>query len=68
MSRQSRIDCHVVMITLIQLHNGKEQVRQREIQNVQFEEKKSTRKCNVGAKSYVQGDEQMKEKPDAKWE
>lgn len=30
------------------------------MQNAQFEVKKRTRKCNVGSKSYVQGDEKFK--------
>ena len=38
----------------MQIHNGKEQAEQAEIRNVQFEEKRSTRKCN-GAKSRAQG-------------
>lgn len=40
--------------SLMQIHNGKEQAEQAEIQNVQFEEKRGTRKCH-GTKSSAQG-------------
>ena len=36
-------------------------MEQGKVQNVHFEEKRATRKCN-GAKSHVHGDEQTKEK------
>ena len=45
----------------MQIYNEKEQAGQREIQNVQFEEKSRDRKCN-GVKSSVQEDKQIKEK------
>lgn len=51
----------------MQTYNEKKQGGQREIQIVQFEEKKSTRKCNDGAKSYAQGGKKFKERPDGKW-
>lgn len=44
--------------------NGKEQVGQKEIQNVQSGEKYSTRKFNVGAKAC---DERDKGRPDMRW-
>lgn len=40
---------------------------QGETQEVQFEEKKKTKKCNVGAKPYAQGDETLQENLDAEW-
>lgn len=45
----------------MQLYNEKEQARQLEIQNVQYEEKGSTRKCN-GSKSCAQGDKRFYKK------
>lgn len=51
----------------MQVYNEKEQEGQKEMQNIHFEEKKNTRKCNVGVKSYAQGDEKFKEKPDTMW-
>lgn len=41
----------------MQIHNEKEQIGQKEIQNVKSEEKQSTRKFNVGAKCHAQRDE-----------
>lgn len=38
----------------------KEQLGKKEIQNMQFEEKKSPQKSNIGLKSYVQRDEKLK--------
>ena len=48
-SRQPGIDCVVwfSMITLLQIYNEEEQVGQGEIPSVQFEEKRSIRKCNA---------------------
>lgn len=43
----------------------KEQAGQREIPSIEFEEKRSTRKCH-GAKSGPQGDKKFKEKPGTK--
>jgi hypothetical protein len=40
----------------MQIYNETELAGQTEMQNVQFEEKRSTRKCD-GAKSYAQGDD-----------
>ena len=42
----------------------KRETREKEIQNVQFEEEKNTWKSNAGAKSSAQGDKKLKEKPD----
>ena len=47
------------------MYNEKEQAKQGKLQNTQFAEKRSTRKCD-GAESCAQGDKQIKEKPDAK--
>lgn len=47
----------------MQIYKEKEQVGQREMQNVQFEDKTSTKKCNIGVKSGGQGDKKLKEKP-----
>lgn len=55
----------LLVITLRQMYNDKKQAGQREIQNVQFE-KRSTSKCN-GVKSSDQGDKRLKEKSDVKW-
>ena len=43
----------------MKIHNEEEPAEQVKIQNVQFEEKRSTRKWN-GAKSCVQGDKRIK--------
>lgn len=37
-------------LTLLQVYNEKKQTRQKEIENVQFEGKKSTRKLNIAAR------------------
>lgn len=60
-SRQPNINCVVwlLVLTLMQTYNVKKQARQRERQNVQFEEKRSTTKCS-GAKSSAQGYESLK--------
>lgn len=55
----------LLVSTLAQVCNEKEQVGQKEIQNVQFVGKKNTRRCNVGAKSCAKGDKKFKERPDA---
>ena len=41
-------------------------LRKEKIQNVQFEEKRSTRRCN-GARTSAQGNKMFKEKSSAKW-
>lgn len=48
MSVQPSVDCIFVVIFFIflQIYKEKEQGSQRERQNKQFEEKRSTRKCN----------------------
>lgn len=48
------------------LYNETEKARQQEIQNVQVEEKRSTRKYS-GAKSSAYRDRKFKEKTGAKW-
>lgn len=66
-SRLASID-HIIWLLvsiLAQVCNEREQVGQREVQNVQFVEKKNTRRCNIGAKSHAKGDKKFKETPDA---
>lgn len=65
-SRLPSIDCIIWLLVsiLAQVCNEREQVGQREVQNVQFVEKKNTRRCNIGAKSHAKGDK-FKETPDA---
>lgn len=46
------------------IYNEKEKVGQEEIQNVQFEEKRSTRKFHVRAKAYAERDEDIKKMSD----
>lgn len=53
-----------LLFTRMLINNEKEQVGQGEIQNAQ--EKKSSRKVGVGAKSCAQGDKNLKEMPDNK--
>ena len=55
--KQPGIDSVVglLVVSLMKIYNEKEQAEQGKLQNVNFEEKKSTRKWN-GAKSCVQGD------------
>lgn len=50
----------------MEVENEKEQVGQRQIQNIQAEIY-STMKYSVEAKSWAQDDEKLKEKADAKW-
>lgn len=45
-------------------YNEKEQARQKELQNMQFEKKNIIMESNVGAKACA---ESSKERPDAKW-
>lgn len=65
-SSQNNIDSAVWLlgITLVKVYNAKEQVSQKEIQNVQFKEKKNARKCNVEATAWAEKD---KERSDQKW-
>lgn len=58
-ARQLSIDCVVclLVVTLMQIYNEKEQAGQGEVQNVQFEKK---REC-TGAKSSAPGDKMFKE-------
>jgi hypothetical protein len=49
----------------VEIYNKNEQAKQGKLQNVQLEEKWGTR--NNGVKSCVQGDKQIKEKLDVKW-
>lgn len=50
--------------TLRPVYNEKEQARQKEMQNTQFEKKNIIMESNVGAKACA---ESSKERPDAKW-
>lgn len=53
-----------MVITLLQVYNEKiKQAGQKEIQNIQYMEKKITRQCNAGAKACAERDK----KPDEKW-
>lgn len=56
-SKELSIDCVVwlLVVSIIQIYNEKDEVGQGKIQNVQFEVKGGSRKWN-GAKSRVQGD------------
>lgn len=69
MSVQPSIDCilRLFFSFFLQIYTEKEQASQRERQNKQFEEKRSTRKC-IGARSSAQWQKDFKEKPDAKWD
>lgn len=55
----------ILVVILMQLYNKKDQTWQKEIQNPQFEAKKSTSRYN-GTKVGDQGDK-FNEKPDTKW-
>ena len=59
--KQPGIDSVVglLVVSLMKIYNEKEQAEQGKLQNVNFEEKKSTRKWN-GAKSCVRGDKLIK--------
>jgi hypothetical protein len=61
-SRQPSL-CHVV----ISSHSYAEQVGKREIENVQCEDAKSTKKANIESRSSVQREEKCEEKPAAKY-
>ena len=54
----------LLVATLMQIYNEKDQTEQRKMQNVQFEEKRSTRKYN-GIKP--RAPRKFTEKSDAKW-
>ena len=56
-SRQLSIDCVpcLLVATLTQIYNEKEQAEQGKMQNVLFEKKRSRRMCN-GANASAQGD------------
>jgi hypothetical protein len=60
-SRQPRTDSMVwlLVVSVIQIYNEKEQAGQVKIQNVQLEETRSIRKSNVGAKSHAQRDKKF---------
>lgn len=55
-SWQPSTDAVLSDCSYVDLYKKKKQMGQTEIENVQFGEKKSTRKCNVGAKSCAQVD------------
>ena len=50
----------------MQIYNEKEQTVKGKTQNAQFEEKRGIRNWN-GAKACIQGNKQIKEKPNVKW-
>lgn len=49
------------------VYNEKKQMRQKEIENVQFEEKKSTRKLNIAARVCAAGGKVTEERPNLHW-
>ena len=53
----STVVTQLLEVTL--MYNDKEQTGQIEVQNIQFEEKGGTRKCNVEAKSCAQEDKKL---------
>ena len=53
----------VLAITLMQVHNEKEQVGQTEIQSTKSEEEKSIRKLSLVAKAYAEKGK-IKQRPD----
>lgn len=55
------IDCAMLwlVVTLMQIHNDKEQAQEGKIENLQFEEKMNLRKFNA-AKFYAQGNKLIK--------
>lgn len=57
----------LLVFALMQIYNENEQAQQGKTKNVQFEGRGDPRKWNRG-KFYVQGDKEIKEKPDAKWD
>lgn len=68
-SRQPSTDIimWLLAIILMQIYNENQKTGLREMQTLQFEEKKNIRKGDVGAKVCAQGDTNFKENPDAKW-
>lgn len=66
-SRHPRLYCimWLLVITLMQICNKMKRAEQGKVQNVQFEEKWSTKKCNVeNRSSSAQEDKKFKEKLD----
>ena len=61
-SRQLNIDSipWLLVTTLMQGYNKKQHMRQKKVQNEQFDEKKSTMKFHVAAKAHA--------KPDLRWD
>lgn len=51
----------IIGVILMQIYSEKEQTEHGKIQNVQFENKRSTRKCNVITESNAQGNKNFKE-------
>jgi hypothetical protein len=56
----------LLILLLMKIYNEKEQAEQEKIENLQFEEKRHTRKYNI-VKSCVQGEKQIKEIHNVKW-
>lgn len=67
-SRQPSTDC-VMWLLVITIHRSTVKRASGAKRNVKctFEEKKSTKNCNAGAKACAQGDEKLKERPDSNW-
>lgn len=60
-SRNPDIDCVTWLLVITPYADLKQkgQLGEKKIQNIQFEEKKSPQKFNIGLKSYVQRDEKL---------
>lgn len=48
----------LLVVTLMWVYNETEQAGQEQIQKVEFEEKRGTRECNVGAKAHADTDKE----------
>lgn len=70
LSRQSSIDSVLLLlvVSLMQICNEKEEVGQKDGQNIQFEEEESIRKFNIGAKACTERDKEVKVRLDPHWD
>lgn len=69
-SRQSSIDSVrlLLVVSLMQVCNEKEEVGQEDGQNRQFEEEESIGKFNTGAKACTERDKEVKVRLDLHWD
>lgn len=69
-SRQSSIDSVrlLLVVSLMQVCNEKEEVGQEDGQNIQFEEEESIGKFNTGAKACTERDKEVKVRLDLRWD